>query len=331
MQPAVLPLVVSYGAGVDSTAMLVEFVRRQIRPEYILFADTGGEKDETLAFLPVMDAYLRKVGFPGITVVRHAPRDFKHWPPYSTLEENCLTNGTLPSLAFGFKSCSQKWKIAPQHTYLKHQLKIQEQWRRGRRVVRCIGFDADPADLRRRNHVGDPQDRYYEYRYPLIDWGWSRARCQEEIARAGLPVPPKSSCFFCTAMKPSEVRLLPAEKLRRIVIMEARAAPRLRSVQGLWRTGTKGTRGGEPRPGSMTAFIQQERLLPVEEIDALIRTVPTEIVNNQYRFQTGEAIPTWDEFLATVAGKPRARGQHNGSVTVVRPWCRNSETPAFDW
>lgn len=99
-------LVVSYGAGVDSTAMLVEFVRRQIRPDYIVFADTGGEKEETLAFLPVMDAYLKKVGFPGITVVRYVPRDFKHWPPYSTLEENCLTNGTLPSLAFGFKSCS---------------------------------------------------------------------------------------------------------------------------------------------------------------------------------------------------------------------------------
>lgn len=39
----VSPLVVSYGAGVDSTALLVEFVRRQIRPDYILFADTGGE------------------------------------------------------------------------------------------------------------------------------------------------------------------------------------------------------------------------------------------------------------------------------------------------
>jgi hypothetical protein len=80
--------------------MLVEFVHRQIRPDYILFADTGGEKEETLAFLPVMDAYVKKVGFPGITVVRYVPQDFKRWPPYATLEENCLTNGTrrhLPS------------------------------------------------------------------------------------------------------------------------------------------------------------------------------------------------------------------------------------------
>jgi hypothetical protein len=37
------PLVVAYGLGVDSTAMLVEFVHRGIRPDRILFADTGGE------------------------------------------------------------------------------------------------------------------------------------------------------------------------------------------------------------------------------------------------------------------------------------------------
>ena len=73
------PLAVAYGAGVDSTALLVGFVHRGIRPAYILFADTGGEKAETLAFLPVMEGYLRQVGFPGITVVRYVPRDFKHF------------------------------------------------------------------------------------------------------------------------------------------------------------------------------------------------------------------------------------------------------------
>src|SRR5205823_7045341 len=42
------PLVVAYGLGVDSTALLVEFARRGIRPDLILFADTRGEKPETL-------------------------------------------------------------------------------------------------------------------------------------------------------------------------------------------------------------------------------------------------------------------------------------------
>jgi hypothetical protein len=38
------PLVVAYGLGVDSTAMLIEFAHRQIRPDLILFADTPAAK-----------------------------------------------------------------------------------------------------------------------------------------------------------------------------------------------------------------------------------------------------------------------------------------------
>jgi 3'-phosphoadenosine 5'-phosphosulfate sulfotransferase (PAPS reductase)/FAD synthetase len=48
------PLIVAYGLGVDRTAMLIEFARRSIRPDLILFADTGGEKPETYAYLPIM-------------------------------------------------------------------------------------------------------------------------------------------------------------------------------------------------------------------------------------------------------------------------------------
>src|SRR5438093_838895 len=83
-------LVVAYGAGVDSTAMLIGLWQRDLRPDAILMADTGGEKDQTYAFLPVMDDWLRDHDFPTITVVRNVVKNFKNWPPYHTLEENCL-------------------------------------------------------------------------------------------------------------------------------------------------------------------------------------------------------------------------------------------------
>jgi len=44
------PLAVAYGAGVDSTALLVGFVRRDIRPAYILCADTGGRRLKRWSF-----------------------------------------------------------------------------------------------------------------------------------------------------------------------------------------------------------------------------------------------------------------------------------------
>ncbi|HEX4613990.1 MAG TPA: hypothetical protein VH092_37760 [Urbifossiella sp.] len=90
------PLVVAYGLGVNSTAVLVELARRGVRPDRILFADTGGEKPETYAYLPVVQAYLARVGFPPVVTVRYEPRT----APYRTLEGQCLHTGTLPSLAY---------------------------------------------------------------------------------------------------------------------------------------------------------------------------------------------------------------------------------------
>jgi len=41
--------------------------------------------------------------------------------------------------------------------------------------------------------------------YPLQDWKWDRERLTREIEKAGLPVPPKSSCVICPAMQPAEL------------------------------------------------------------------------------------------------------------------------------
>ena len=66
--------------------------------------------------------------------------------------------------------------------------------------------------------------------------------------------------------------------------MEARAKPRLRNVEGLWRKSVKGRNGAERRPGAMTDFIRDEQLLPSDEIDAIIATAPAALV----RFQDTE-------------------------------------------
>lgn len=264
------PLVVAYGMGVDSTALLVGFAERGIRPDAILFADTGSEKPETYAYgRDVMPAWLDRVGFPQIQVVTYQPQNFKNWPPYSSLEENCLTNSTLPSLAFGFKSCSQKWKIQPQDKWVAGWQPARDAWSAGEKVRKTIGYDAGPADLRRRNHAGSLEDDRYDYDYPLITWGWDRERCQDVIRSAGLPVPPKSACYFCPATKPQELHTMGADQLRRIVAIETRAAPKLGKVEGLWRSSTK------TRPGRMTDYIRSQHLLPPDDVDAIIAATPT--------------------------------------------------------
>ena len=283
------PFIVSYGMGVDSTAMLVKLQRDGIRPDAILFADTGAEKPQTYAYgRDVMTPWLQSVGFPPITTVSYLPKNFKNWPPYRSLEENCLTNSTLPSLAFGFKSCSQKWKIQPQDKWVAAMPEAQAAWFAGLKVCKAIGYDAGPKDIRRRNHAGSLEDARFSYRYPLIEWGWDRARCQREIAAAGLDVPDKSACYFCPATQPEELHAMPAHLLRRIIVIESRAKPKLDRVEGLWRTGTR------KRPGSMTSYIRERGLLPHGEVEAIVRATPTGPIH------AGD-IADWQSFLAAKA------------------------------
>ena len=51
-----------------------------------------------------MNEWLRAHGMPPITVVEKMDRNGNRL----TLETECLRSGTLPSIAYGFKRCSQK-------------------------------------------------------------------------------------------------------------------------------------------------------------------------------------------------------------------------------
>lgn len=290
--PKDIPVVVSDGLGVDSTAVLELLADLGMRPWKIQFADTGGEKQETYDYIAVRRQRLKELGFPDLDIVRYVPKNFKNWPPYYSLEDNCLTNGTLPSLAFGFKSCSLKWKVAPQDKALEQWQPAIDAWAAKEKVIKIIGYDAGPADMRRRNHAGDLQDPLYHYFYPLIEFGIDRPGCVDLIRARKQPVPPKSSCFFCPAMKPHEVDALPPEKLRRIVVMEARALPRLDTTEGLWRKSTKA------RPGLMTDYIRQRGLLPAVEIGELVNNVTKEIIRYQEGYAKAKADGTLDQFLA---------------------------------
>lgn len=284
------PVMVAWGAGVDSTAMIVELVARGEPIDMVLFADPGSEKADTHAFIPVFRDWMRRHAVAS-EIVRYRPRNFKHWPPYATIAENMLTNATLPSVVFGSGSCSRKWKAAAQDAWTAAWEPAQRCWDAGGRVEKLIGYDASARDRARYDHAVGHEDPRFAYRYPLREWSWDRARCERRIVEAGLPVPPKSSCFFCGAIKPEEVRTLSREELRTIVLMEARAKPRLRNVEGLWRKPVLGRRGATPRPGSISAFIRAEGLLEDGEVDEIEANAPTALIAFQ---EAQAALPVED-------------------------------------
>lgn len=278
------PVVVAWGAGVDSTAMLIEMIARGEHIDLVLFADTGSEKPATYAFVDFFRQWLADHGV-RMEVVRYEAKNFKNWPPYRSLHENVLTNATLPSISLGGGSCSIKWKQQPQHAFLKQWAPATECWAAGGKVVKLIGYDCSPADNRRFAAQDGKDDPHYVYRFPLREWGWTRAECEARIRAAGITVPPKSACFMCGATKPHEMHDLPVGQLRLIVLIEARAEPRLRNCDGLWRKPVQGCRGATPRPGSMTQYIREQNLLPSEEIDEIRACAPAALT----RFQEAAA------------------------------------------
>lgn len=222
-------LCVAYGGGVNSTAFLIEFVRLGIRPGLILFSDTGGERPETYAFIAQFSTWLQSQGFPEIiTVVKGFRKGF----PVETLEQNCVRKGMLPSIAYGFKTCSEKWKIRAQEKFIRAYPPTRAVLKSGQKLVKIIGYDAG-EDRRAKAY----EHHEYEYWYPLVEWGWDRDKCKEVVKAAGFN-PSKSSCFFCPSMtKPEiiELRDLHPDLLERALEMERNAAANLVTVKGLGR------------------------------------------------------------------------------------------------
>jgi hypothetical protein len=212
-------IIVSYGAGTNSTALLVGMVSLNIRPDAIIFSDTGGERPETYSYLSYFNHWLVQKGFPEITIVKYATKEGRQ----ITLEEYLLEKKVLPPVAYGFKSCSDKFKIRPLEKFIKANFPKQN-------IQMYIGFDTGES---RRIRTNPKKDHHNVYK--LIEWGWDRKRCIEEIANVGLCLPGKSSCFFCPNMKKPEILELSSELKDRAIKIEQNAKEGLSELKGLGR------------------------------------------------------------------------------------------------
>lgn len=232
------PVMVAWDGGVDSTAMIIEMVARGEPIDIVLFADTFSERPWTYKAIEIFAEWLAERGIRFERVFYQA-RKFKNYPSYLSLLEDCLTNGTLPSIAFGFGSCSLKNKVQPQNAFTKMWEPAVNAGRQGMKVIKSIGYDCSPVDKKRYAEREGYVDDAYEYRYPLRECCRPRKECEERILQEGLPVVKKSACSFCTATKSEELLEYEPELLRTIVLMEARASPCLKTTEDLWRKAAK--------------------------------------------------------------------------------------------
>ena len=217
-------IVSAYGGGTDSTAMLVEKHNRGEKVDLILFSDTGGEKPYTYEYIKIVSEWLVSHGLPEVTIVK-AVQPSKEMGLYNM----CIKHNTLPSIAYGFKSCSVQFKIEPVDRYLKDN--FSEQWESGN-IIKLVGYDADEPQ-----RAKESPNNHYLNRFPLIEWDLGRDDCVDIIKEAGLPKAGKSACFFCPSSKPHEIRQMAREHpelIEKALFMEENA--NLTKVLGLGRS-----------------------------------------------------------------------------------------------
>lgn len=94
----------------------------------------------------------------------------------------------------GLRNCTTQFKIDVVAKWLKAHGATPEY-----RATVGLGISLDEMQRMRTDDTSQPlQHRVY----PLVDLRLTRQDCVQIILRAGLPVPPKSSCFFCPFNNP---------------------------------------------------------------------------------------------------------------------------------
>lgn len=214
----------SFGGGVQSVAALVLAAQRRIEYAVFVFANVGDDSEN-----PGTLEYLRDVAHPyaqehGIKLVE-AQKLYKGRKDTVLASLNRPNRSItipvyMPSGAPGRRSCTTDYKVRVVDRYCR-----ENAWER---VTVGLGISLDEFHRMRDTHWTNKDGvrnlGFWKRReYPLIDLRLTRRDCEKLIVAAGLPVPPKSSCWFCPFQRLSswvEMRRNNPEMFERAVQLE---------------------------------------------------------------------------------------------------------------
>lgn len=173
----------SFGGGTQSVAIAVLVVEGRLpKPERIVMADTGRENAATWLYL---DAHVRPL-LAGVGLAVEIVPMPQPPPLYSPGGDVLIPAFTLTGKLNGF--CSGEWKRDRIMRWMRAQ-----GFGPKRPVLNWIGYSLDEI-----GRVSADRKRWVKAHWPLLwDVPMRRDECSRLVVRAGLPAPPKSSCFMC--------------------------------------------------------------------------------------------------------------------------------------
>lgn len=188
------------GGGWQSTAALVLAAQGRIDYRTFLFSNVGDDSEYpgTLRYVEEhAKPFAAAHGIELTTLHRVMVRSGEHRTLHGELTREGSRSLKIPvrmsNGAPGTRSCTADYKIL----VIARELK-----RRGATADNPatvgIGISVDEIHRANNRHAA-PHERI---EYPLLDLGIRRTDCSRIIRSAGLPVPPKSSCYFCPFHRP---------------------------------------------------------------------------------------------------------------------------------
>jgi len=167
--------IVSYGAGQNSTAMIIEMLKRKIHIDEVIYSEVGNEMPETYIFLKEFKLYCIKKGLK-FTEVKSK---------LGSIRDYYMENKIIPYRMF--RQCTHKFKIIPINNYIRKVYGVKKP------INMIMGIASD--EIKRKDKIRGRKQ--FTYKFPLIDWEIDRLKCIEIIKKEGLSIPVKSGCYFC--------------------------------------------------------------------------------------------------------------------------------------
>lgn len=190
---------ISYGGGVQSTALLVLAAQRRIDFPLFLMANVGddSENPRTLEYVEqYAKPYAAAHGIELVEVQRRR-RDGTTETLLQRLERAGSRSISIPvrmaNGAPGNRQCTADFKIKVIGKWLKEHGATPDN-------PATVGVGISVDEIHRANNRR--VEAHEVITYPLLDLGLRRTDCARIIREAGLPVPPKSSCYFCPFHRP---------------------------------------------------------------------------------------------------------------------------------
>lgn len=171
----------SFGGGVNSTAMLVYLIEKNKPIDVVIFANTRNEFEHTYESVAFYKKYTEDNGIKFVEVdsnIKYGTKDM-----YEYYYNKKITPSRMK------RDCTTKFKISPIRKYLRKNYPKEK-------FIMYIGIDFGEM-----HRMKDSNVKYITNNYPLVEAKIDRDTCEELLKMRNLPVPDKSGCWYCPFTK----------------------------------------------------------------------------------------------------------------------------------